>query len=58
MYKLYLFEQHEGSEERVAILDADEDPEEYLPHGFYIAKVLDIDGDATEFPTDRLLVAA
>ena len=30
---------------------------EYVEPGFYLDKVLDIDGDATSFPCDRILTA-
>jgi hypothetical protein len=58
MFQLVLFEEHDGSGERVAILTSGEDPEEYCPTGYYIDKILEIRGDATTFPTDRLLEAS
>ena len=58
MFKLFLFRQTEGPGEYVAILDADEDAKEYCPAGYSVIKILDIDDDATDFPTNRLLVSA
>ena len=57
MWKLVHFTADEGSSEYVAILDEGEDPNEYCPDGFSVEEILDIDGDATTFPTSRLLKA-
>jgi hypothetical protein len=56
MFRLALYEANEGNEEYVVILSEGQEPNDYLRHGFYFDQILDIDGDATEFPTDRELI--
>jgi hypothetical protein len=57
MFKLALYEADEGSEEYVVILSEGENPKEQIRTGFHLDQIVDIDGDATEFPTDRILKA-
>jgi hypothetical protein len=57
MFRLALYEANQGSEEYVVILSEDENPDDHLRDGFRLDHVLYIDGDATEFPTDRILHA-
>jgi hypothetical protein len=57
MFRLALYEADEGSGEYVVILSEGVDPKENLLPGFHLDQIIDIDGDATEFPTDILLIA-
>lgn len=57
MFRLALYSEDEGSGETVAILDSNTDPDDYCPIGFSLTEIVDIDGDATHFPTDRNLWA-
>lgn len=57
MYRLVLYEQIEGEGEYVVILSEGEDPKVFNKFGFKVDEIIDIDGDATHFPADRILVA-
>lgn len=57
MFRLAHYQSIEGEGEYVVILSEGETEDDYLNSGYKVDEVIDIDGDATSFPTDRILVA-
>lgn len=55
MDRLALFINKATGEEFVVIVSEGEKMDDYAQDGYELHKVLDIDGDATEFPCDRVL---
>jgi len=59
MNEFYLvhYIEDKGEREYVAIISDKGDISEYCPDGFSVHQVIEIDGDCTTFPCDRLLGA-
>ncbi len=56
MAKLAHFTESDGEKEFVVIFtDDNPDTSEYTDGGFELARMVDVDGDVTMFPTDREL---
>ncbi|MBE3139234.1 MAG: hypothetical protein IMZ53_01480 [Thermoplasmata archaeon] len=57
MYRLAHYESIEGEGEYVVILSEGESEEEYCADGYKVGEVIEIAGDATRFPTNRILIS-
>lgn len=55
-YRLVHYIEIDGEGEAVVILSDGEDPEENGPLHYEVRQIIDIDGDVSTFPCDRILV--
>lgn len=56
-YRIVHLIESEGYKEYVIILEKYEDIDEYIPHGFEVESIQEVDGDFTSYPCNRLLQA-
>ena len=57
MYTLVHYVNERTQDEYVVIVIPGSDPHDFVEDGFSISNTVNIDGDASEFPTDRPLTS-